>query len=200
MLVSDIYHLDLFTSHIVGNLLFCEMCRTPLGNTFGVAIRINPCITLLCLSGLLLFERLRADELDITLVGIILEVAGELAAVVQFDFLAMYHAAVFQDTYLFHRKLGFADVVLYKDFIHRHGLDFVGEAVNADQTFLHLSCHGVGKFHNFAEVAGFEKLLLIFFRELVATEGNIKFGLVLDEVWRKGKTSVGLLLEVGHQE
>ena len=150
---------------------------------------------LLLLTGLLLFERLGADELDIALVGIILEVAGEFAPVVQLDFLAVYHTAVFQDTYLLHRKLSLADVVLDKDFIHGHRLDFVGEAVNADQTFLHLPGLGVGKFNDLTEIAGFEKLLLVLLRELVATEGNVKSWLVLDEVRRESETSVWLLLE-----
>ena len=88
--VRDVGNLDFLAGLIVGNLLLREMGVLPLGDTLGIAVGIDPRIALLLLlfAGLLLFERLGADKLHITLVGVVLQVTGELSAVVQFDLLA----------------------------------------------------------------------------------------------------------------
>lgn len=89
LLVRDVGNLDFLAGLIVGNLLLREMGVLPFGNPLRVAVGIYPRIALLLLfAGLFLFERLGADKLHITLVGVVLQVTGELAAVVQLDLLA----------------------------------------------------------------------------------------------------------------
>ncbi len=89
LLVRDVGNLDFLAGLIVGNLLLREVGVLPFGDTLGIAVGIDPRIALLLLfSGLLLLERLGADKLHITLVGVVLQVTGELAAVVQLYLLA----------------------------------------------------------------------------------------------------------------
>ena len=197
LLVRDIGNLDFLAGLVVGNLLLREMCVLPLGDTLGIAVGIDPRIALLLLlfAGLLLFERLGADKLHITLVGVVLQVTGELAAVVQLDLLAFDDTAVFEDADFLHRELGFADFVLDVYLVHRHGHDVVCQTVDADKALFHFPGLWVGKLDCLTEIPGFEKLLLVLFCELVSLERHIESRLVLDEVRHKTECSVRILLK-----
>ena len=114
-----------------------------------------------------------------------MQVGGEFRAVGEFDVLLPDESSVFEDANSLHVEVDVCNLGLDVNLADRDRLNLVGELVDAHEAFLQFPCLGVGKFHDFAEIAGLTEFRLVLLRECITFELLVELRLTADKMRHK---------------
>ena len=89
-------------------------------------------------------------------------------------------SSVFEDANSLHVEVDVSDLGLDVYLIDRDRLNLVGELVDTHEALLQFPCLGVGKFHDFTEIAGLPEFRLVLLCESVPFELLVELRLTAD--------------------